>query len=91
MNNLGVLLKYELKKLIVNKVTILSLIVGAGFLFGITMAQYLLISPNDKYIAKRDSVLDGRPFDEMLINEVTETAVEFDRLDQIPADNPCFR
>ena len=27
----------------------------------------------------------------MLIKEVTETAVEFDRLDQIPADNPCYQ
>ena len=91
MNNLGVILKYELKKLMVNKVTILALIVGAGFLFGITMAQYLLISPNDKYITERDSVLDGRLFDEQLIREVTETAIEYDRLDQIPADNPCYQ
>lgn len=91
MNNLGVILKYELKKLMVNKVTILALIVGAGFLFGITMAQYLLISPNDKYIAKRDSLLDGRPFDETLIKEVAETAIEYDRLDRIPADHPCYQ
>ena len=87
MNGLGEILKYELKKLILNKAAIISMSACICFLFGITMSEYLWINPEDRYVFEKEAALEGRALDEELLGEVLDAADEYGGLNEIPAEN----
>lgn len=87
MNRFGDILRYELKKLFVSKVSILTFLLCAGFLCGLTVAEYLLISPEDIHVAERERALEGRELDEVLLSRVVDTAKEYGGFSKIPKDN----
>lgn len=78
------IIKYELKKLLINKVTIIALIVSTSLLAGVSLIEYAIISPEDRYIARRESEIEGRDLDESLINDVVKTAIPVGNLTEIP-------
>lgn len=86
-NVFGVIVKYELKKLVANKVTWITLILCVGFLSGVSLIEYFFISPEDKYIAARESELEGKALDEEMIEKVVEAAAPFGSLSEIPGDH----
>jgi len=81
------IIKYELRKLLINKVTIIALIVSTCLLAGVSLIEYTLISPEDRYIAKREGEMEGRALDVNLIDDVVDTAIPFGSLTEIPGDN----
>lgn len=83
MHNFGTLLGFELKKLLVNKITILLLILFAVFLFGVTMLEYTVISPEDRFVSEREAELEGMKLDDELMSEVTEEAARYGSLAEI--------
>ena len=83
----GELVKYELKKIFINKVTIIALILSTCLLAGTSLIEYIFISPEDRYIAKREGEIDGRFIDDKLIDDVVDTATQFGSLTGIPGDN----
>lgn len=80
MNNFGILLRYELKKLFISKITILLLVLFAGFLFGVTMLEYLVISPEDRNVAEREAELEGKKLDDELMAKVNTEAEKYGSL-----------
>lgn len=83
----GELVKYELKKIFINKVTIIALILSTCLLAGTSLIEYIFISPEDRYIAKREGEIEGRFIDDKLIDDVADTATQFGSLTEIPGDN----
>ena len=83
MNNFGTLLGFELKKLLINKITILLLVLFALFLFGVTMLEYTVISPEDRFVSEREAELEGMKLDDELIAKVTEEAAQYGSLAEI--------
>ena len=49
---------YELKKISKAKIPVLLCLLGFVFLLGIIMAEYLVISPEDKYTAAIEKEID---------------------------------
>ena len=74
MHNFGTLLGFELKKLLINKITILLLVLFALFLFGLTMLEYTVISPEDRFVSEREAELEGKELDDVMMSKVTEEA-----------------
>ena len=91
MHNFGTLLGFELKKLLVNKITILLLILFAVFLFGVTMLEYTVISPEDRFVSEREAELEGMKLDDELMSEVTEEAARYGSLAEINGNSQIGR
>lgn len=87
MNNFGTLLGFELKKLLINKITILLIVLFAMFLFGVTMLEYTVISPEDKFVSEREAELEGMKLDDELIAKVAEEAARYGSLAEIDGDS----
>ena len=83
----GEIVKYELKKLMANKITIITLIICIGLLSGISLTEYIFISPEDRFIATREAELEGKAIDEDMIEKVVEEANSAGGLTAIPGDN----
>ena len=83
MHNFGTLLGFELKKLLINKITILLLILFAVFLFGVTMLEYTVISPEDRFVSEREAELGGKELDDEMMSKVTEEAARYGSLAEI--------
>lgn len=83
MHNFGTLFGFELKKLLINKITILLLVLFALFLFGVTMLEYTVISPEDRFVSEREAELEGIKLDDELIAKVTEEAAQYGSLAEI--------
>ena len=81
------IIKYELKKLLINRVTIIALIASICLLTGVSLIEYTIISPEDRYLARREGDLEGRVLDESLIDDVVNTAIPYGSLTGIPGDN----
>jgi hypothetical protein len=65
---------YEIKKILKTKIPVLLCLSGFVFLFGITMAEYLVISPEDKYTAAIEKDIEGKEIDDTLIKKVATEA-----------------
>ena len=87
MNNFGTLLGFELKKLLINKVTILLLVLFAVFLFGVTMLEYTVISPENRFVSEREAELEGMKLDDELITKTTEEAARYGSLTEIDGNS----
>ena len=83
----GEIVKYELKKLMANKITLITLIICIGLLSGISLTEYIFISPGDRFIATREAELEGKAIDEDMIEKVVEEADSAGGLTAIPGDN----
>ena len=68
------LLRFELKKIFANKITILALAVSTGMLLGIAMINYLVVNPYDRGVYEREAALEGRALDDTLLAELAEEA-----------------
>ena len=84
------LLRFELKKIFQNRITLLALAVGAGMLLGITMINYLVISPYDRGVYEREAALEGRALDDALLAELAEEADKAGGLFEIGQDSPYY-
>ena len=61
------LLRFELKKIFLSRITILALAAGTGMLAGITMINYILINPHDRGVYEKEAILEGRALDDALL------------------------
>ena len=68
------LLRFELKKIFLSRITVLALTISAGMLLGITMINYIVINPYDRDVYEREAALEGRPLDDALLAELAEEA-----------------
>ena len=84
------LLRFELKKIFLSRITILALAAGAGMLLGITMINYVVINPYDRGVYVRESALEGRLLDDALMAELAEEAAEAGGLSRIEPDSPYY-
>ena len=87
MHNFGTLLGFELKKLLINKVTILMLFLFTGLLFGITMLEYLVIAPDDRYVAQREFALEGKKLDDIMLKRIEDEAEKYGSLTRIDGNS----
>ena len=69
MNNIWILAGYECRKLIFNRITLVTLIVSMGFLFLISIQNYVLM-PSVRDSWKVEHFLDGRDMDDSFFNEL---------------------
>ena len=76
MTNFSELLRFELKKIFLSRITILSLAVSTGMLLGIALINYLVVSPYDRGVYEREAALEGRTLDDALLAELAEEAEE---------------
>ena len=90
MTNFGTLLGFELKKLLINKITILLLVLFAVFLFGVTMLEYTVISPEDRFVSEREAELEGKEIDNEMMSKVTEEAARYGSLAEIDGNSLYF-
>ena len=84
------LLRYELKKIFLSKITILALTVSAGMLLGIAMINYLVVSPYDRGVYEREAALEGRAMDDALLAELAAEAEKAGGLSGIGPDSPYY-
>ena len=84
------LLRYELKKIFLSKITILALTVSAGMLLGIAMINYLVVSPYNRGVYEREAALEGRALDDALLAELAEEAEKAGGLSGIEPDSPYY-
>ena len=84
------LLRYELKKIFLSKITILALTVSAGMLLGIAMINYLVVSPYDRGVYEREAALEGRAMDDALLAELAAEAEETRGLSGIGPDSSYY-
>ena len=63
------------------------MILCVAFLMGFTMTRYLFFNPEDKYVYKKETALEGRYMDESLIGEVADTVRQYNSLENVPRDN----
>lgn len=87
MHNFGTLLGFELKKLLINKITILLMVLFALFLFGLTMLEYTVISPEDRFVSEREAELEGMKLDDDLMGKVAEEAARYGSLAEIEGNS----
>ena len=90
MTNFSELLRFELKKIFLSRITFLALAVSAGMILGITMINYVVINPYDRGVYEREAALEGRPLDDALLAELAEEAEEADGLSQIGPESPYY-
>ena len=90
MANFSALLRFELKKIFLSRITILALAAGAGMLLGITMVNYVVINPYDRGVYEREAALEGRPLDDALMAELAEEAEEAGGLSGIGRESPYY-
>ena len=81
------LLRFELKKIFQNRITILALALSAGMLLGIAVINYIVINPYDRNVYDREAALEGRPLDDALMAKLA-ALVTHRRLD-IAANQKC--
>ena len=84
------LLRFELKKIFLSKITILALTVSAGMLLGIAMINYLVVSPYNRGVYEREAALEGRALDDALLAQLGEEAEEAGGLSGIGPDSPYY-
>lgn len=84
------LLRFELKKIFINKITILAFTVSAGMLLGIAMINYLVVNPHDRIVYEREAALEGRALDDALLAELAEEADKAGGLSEIGQDSPYY-
>ena len=72
MTNFSELLRFELKKIFLSRITILSLAVSTGMLLGIALINYMAVSPYDRGVYEREAALEGRTLDDALLAELAE-------------------
>ena len=65
---------YEIKKIFKTKVPVLLCLLGFVFLFGITMADYLVMNPEAKYTVAIEKDIEGKEIDDTLIKKVATEA-----------------
>ena len=87
MSNFGTILKYELKKLVQNRASIIAIFGCAAFMLGVTFLNYLVISPQEQYVYEQEQSLDGSPIDDALLSDIAEEAREYGSLIRIPRDS----
>ena len=87
MNNFGTLLGFELKKLFINKITILLLVLFTVFLFGINLLEYTVISPEDRFVSEREAELEGKKLDDEMMAKVAEEAARYGSLAEIDGNS----
>ena len=90
MTNFSELLRFELKKIFLSRITILSLAVSTGMLLGIALINYLVVSPYDRGVYEREAALEGRTLDDALLAELAEEAEEAGGLSQIGPESPYY-
>ena len=90
MTNFSELLRFELKKIFLSRITILSLTVSTGMLLGIALINYLVVSPYDRGVYEREAALEGRTLDDALLAELAEEAEEAGSLSEIGQDSPYY-
>ena len=90
MTNFSELLRFELKKIFLSRITILSLTVSTGMLLGIALINYLVVSPYDRGVYEREAALEGRTLDDALLAELAEEAEEAGGLSQIGPESPYY-
>ena len=90
MTNFSELLRFELKKIFLSRITILSLAVSTGMLLGIALINYLVVSPYDRGVYEREAALEGRTLDDALLAELAEEAEEAGGLSGIGPDSPYY-
>ena len=90
MTNFSELLRFELKKIFLSRITILSLTVSTGMLLGIALINYLVVSPYDRGVYEREAALEGRTLDDALLAELAEEAEESGGLSQIGPESPYY-
>ena len=84
------LVGFEIKKMLLNKITITMLILCMGFLFGFTMLRYLVLSPEDRFVSAKEAEINGRLLDDELIGEIVKSAKDAGGLSSIPAGSPYY-
>ena len=84
------LLRFELKKIFLSRITILALAAGTGMLAGITMINYILINPHDRGVYEKEAILEGRALDDALLSELAAEAEEAGGLSQISVESPYY-
>ena len=84
------LLRFELKKIFLSRITVLALTISAGMLLGITMINYIVINPYDRDVYEREAALEGRPLDDALLAELAEEAEKTGGLSEIEPDSPYY-
>ena len=90
MTNFSELLRFELKKIFLSRITILSLTVSTGMLLGIALINYLVVSPYDRGVYEMEAALEGRTLDDALLAELAEEAEEAGGLSQIGPESPYY-
>ena len=90
MTNFAELLRFELKKIFLSRITILSLAVSTGMLLGIALINYMAVSPYDRGVYEREAALEGRTLDDALLAELAEEAEEAGGLSQIGPESPYY-
>ena len=81
------LLRFELKKIFLSRITVLALTISAGMLLGITMINYIVINPYDRDVYEREAALERRPLDDALLAELAEEAEKTGGLSEIEPDS----
>ena len=84
------LLRFELKKIFLSRITILALTVSAGMLLGIALINYLVVSPYDRGVYEREAALEGRALDDALLAELEAEAEDAGGLSGIGQDSPYY-
>ena len=90
MTNFAELLRFELKKIFLSRITILSLAVSTGMLLGIALINYMAVSPYDRGVYEMEAALEGRTLDDALLAELAEEAEEAGGLSQIGPESPYY-
>jgi ABC-type transport system involved in multi-copper enzyme maturation permease subunit len=84
------LVGFEIKKMLLNKITITMLILCMGFLFGFTMLRYLVLSPEDRFASAKEIEINGRVLDDELIGEIVKSAKDAGGLSSITPDSQYY-
>ena len=84
------LLRFELKKIFLSKITILAIVVSTGMLLGIALINYLVVNPYDRGVYEREAALEGRALDDALLAELAAEAEEAGGLSGIGPDSPFY-
>ena len=84
------LLRFELKKIFQNRITILALALSAGMLLGIAVINYIVINPYDRNVYDREAALEGRPLDDALMAKLAAEAEKAGGLSEIEPDSPYY-
>ena len=84
------LLRFELKKIFQNRITILALALSAGMLLGIAVINYIVINPYDRNVYDREAAQEGRPLDDALMAKLAAEAEKAGGLSEIEPDSPYY-